>query len=216
MSLEAEMSSEYRGEKITIRFDGSKCIHSRNCVLGLPKVFQANVPGEWIQPDNASVEDLIAVARSCPSGAITYDRLDGGDAEKAPEINVIRVLENGPLVVSADIQISEQEPRLRATLCRCGESKNKPFCDGSHKEAGFTATGEPATEESEPLEARGGRLEITPYPNGPLGFSGNVEICAGTGRTVNRVSKGALCRCGHSNNKPYCDGSHTAAGFTAE
>jgi CDGSH-type Zn-finger protein len=66
------------------------------------------------------------------------------------------------------------------------------------------------------LEARNGRLEITPYPNGPLGFSGNVEICAGTGRTLNRTTKGALCRCGHSQKKPYCDGSHTAAGFTAE
>ena len=206
----------YRGEKITIRFDEGVCIHSRNCVLGLPDVFQANVPGEWIKPDNASVEDLIAVARSCPSGAITYDRHDGGDAERPPDVNVIRVLENGPLVVTADLYIEGQESRTRATLCRCGHSKKKPYCDGSHKEAGFTATGEPATEESEPLEVRNGRLEITPFADGPLGFSGSVEICSGTGRTLNRATKGALCRCGHSKNKPYCDGSHKAAGFSAE
>ncbi|HEX9451470.1 MAG TPA: (4Fe-4S)-binding protein [Burkholderiales bacterium] len=41
---------EYRGEKIIVRFDGEKCIHSRNCVLGRPEVFQANVPGGLDQP----------------------------------------------------------------------------------------------------------------------------------------------------------------------
>jgi CDGSH-type Zn-finger protein/uncharacterized Fe-S cluster protein YjdI len=210
------MAEEYTGEKITIRFDGGECIHSRNCVLGLPNVFQANAPGEWIKPDNGTVEELIAVARSCPSGAITYQRNDGGESERVPDVNVIRVLENGPLAITADLRIAGQDPRTRATLCRCGDSKNKPFCDGTHKDAGFTTTGEPATEESEPLEARDGPLEITPFPNGPLGFSGNVEICAGTGRTINRTTKGALCRCGHSQNKPYCDGSHKAAGFTTE
>ena len=102
------------------------------------------------------------------------------------------------------------------TLCRCGASNNKPYCDGSHTKAGFAATGEPATEKSEPLEVRGGRLEVTPFPNGPLGIAGNVEICAGTGRTLNRTTKTALCRCGHSQNKPYCDGSHKAAGFTTD
>ena len=209
-------TQEYRGKEITIRFDGSKCIHSRNCVLGLPNVFRANEPGDWIQPDNGSVEDLIAVARSCPSGAITYERHDGGAEERPPQVNVIRVLENGPLVVNADLHIEGQEPSLRATLCRCGASKNKPYCDGSHTEAGFTATGELPTEASEPLEERAGRLEITPFPNGPLGFSGNVEICAGTGRTLKRTTKGALCRCGESKNKPWCDGSHKAAGFVAE
>jgi len=210
------MGEEYKGEKMTIRFDGDVCIHSRNCVLGLPNVFQANVQGPWINPDNGTVEELIAVARSCPSGAITYERHDGGEAERAPDVNVIRVLENGPLAVNADLHIEGEEPRTRATLCRCGASKNKPFCDGSHNTAGFSATGEPPTEDSESLEARGGPLKITPYPNGPLGFAGNVEICAGTGRTVNRMTKGALCRCGQSKNKPFCDGSHKTAGFTTE
>lgn len=212
----SDKPQEYVGDKITIRFDGGKCIHSRNCVLGLPNVFQANVSGPWIKPDNGAVEELIAAARSCPSGAITYVRHDGGDAERAPDVNVIRVLENGPFAVHADLHIAGHEPRRRATLCRCGDSKQKPFCDGTHTEAGFTATGEPATEESEPLGVRDGRLEITPFPNGPLGVAGNVEICAGTGRTLNRVTKTALCRCGHSKSKPYCDGSHKAAGFTAE
>jgi len=207
---------EYKGEKITIRFDGDRCVHSRYCVLGLPKVFQANVEGPWIKPDNGTVEELIAVARSCPSGAITYERHDGGEPERALDVNTIRVLENGPLAVHADLRIEGQEPRMRATLCRCGASTKKPFCDGSHKEAEFVATGEPATEDSSPLEVRDGALEITPYPNGPLGVAGNVEIVSGTGRTLTRTTNTALCRCGHSDNKPYCDGSHKAAGFTAD
>jgi CDGSH-type Zn-finger protein/uncharacterized Fe-S cluster protein YjdI len=212
----ASGSEVYKGDNITIKFDGAKCIHSRNCVLGLPNVFQANVPGPWINPDNGTSEELIAVAKSCPSGAITYERHDGGDEERAPDVNVIRVLENGPLAVVADLQIEGQEPSTRATLCRCGASENKPFCDGSHKDAGFSSTGELATEESEPLEVRNGPLKITPFPDGPLGFAGNVEIIAGTGRTLNRTTKGALCRCGASKNKPYCDGSHKAAGFKAD
>jgi CDGSH-type Zn-finger protein/uncharacterized Fe-S cluster protein YjdI len=205
---------EYHGESITVRFDGSKCVHSRNCVLSLPNVFQANAKGPWIKPENGALDEIVAVAHSCPSGAITYERSDDGPAEKAPDVNVIRVLENGPLAVHADIHIEGHDSALRATLCRCGLSKNKPFCDGAHRQAGFTATGEPATEDSAVLEVRGGRLEITPFPNGPLGVAGNVEICTGTGRTVNRTTKTALCRCGHSNNKPFCDGSHRTAGFT--
>jgi CDGSH-type Zn-finger protein/uncharacterized Fe-S cluster protein YjdI len=208
-------TQEYRGEKITVRFDERKCIHSRTCVLSLPGVFVANAEGPWIQPDNAAVETIAAVAHGCPSGAITYERHDGGPTETAPEINVIRVLENGPLAVRAELRIAGQPPTHRATLCRCGASKNKPFCDGSHGAVRFQATGEPAAGAVEALEARGGALEITPFPDGPLGVKGNVEICAGSGRPVARTRSTALCRCGHSANKPYCDGSHRAAGFRA-
>ena len=73
------MAENYKGEKITISFDGDVCIHSRNCVLGLPKVFQANVSGPWIKPDNASVEDLIAVAKSCGSPRRRTGTQDPGD-----------------------------------------------------------------------------------------------------------------------------------------
>jgi len=208
-------SQEYPGDKVTIRFDASTCIHSRNCVLGLPGVFVANAEGPWIQPDNASAEDIVALAHTCPSGAITYERHDGGPAERSPEVNVIRVLENGPLAIRADLRIAGDAPAHRATLCRCGASKNKPYCDGSHVAAGFQATGEPATGAVDPLDERGGVLEITPFPDGPLGVKGSVEICAGTGRAIARTRSTALCRCGHSDNKPYCDGTHRKVGFKA-
>jgi CDGSH-type Zn-finger protein/uncharacterized Fe-S cluster protein YjdI len=203
-----------RTETITLRFDGRRCIHSRHCVLEAPGVFLANTPGAWIHPEATSVEHCVHVAHSCPSGAITYERHDGGPQESAPSVNVVRVRENGPYAVHA--QMESPDAGFRVTLCRCGKSSRKPYCDGSHGAAGFAATGEPATVASEPLAERGGPLSITPIPNGPLHLGGNVEICSGTGRTVARTRSTRLCRCGASGNKPFCDGSHARIGFRSE
>jgi len=65
------------------------------------------------------------------------------------------------------------------------------------------------------LAVRDGALAVTPLRDGPLELSGPVEICAGTGRTIDRVASTRLCRCGQSQNKPFCDGSHRKAGFVA-
>ena len=204
---------EVRGKKVIIRFEAGKCIHSRNCVLGHPEIFEPNVPGEWIHPDAASVETVARVAFACPSGAITYEVLGDGEAESAPNVNLIYVRENGPLAINAPLVLDGDDVGFRATLCRCGASKSKPYCDGSHAEAGFQATGEPATQDSEALAQRNGALEVTPLPNGPLQVKGSLEIVSGTGRTLNRVSESFLCRCGASENKPYCDGSHKTIDF---
>jgi len=206
---------EVRGKRSLIRFEGKKCIHSRQCVLGRPDVFVPNVDGEWIHPDNATPEEIAALALACPSGAIQYERLDGGAQEAPPLVNLARVRENGPIAMHAEMLI-DGKPVFRATLCRCGASKNKPYCDASHVAAGFHATGEPAVQESKPLAARNGPLKVTPAKNGPLVIEGSLEVVSGTGRTINRVSKTALCRCGQSANKPYCDGTHAKVGFTTE
>ena len=211
----ADEVQEYRGANIVVHFDGEKCIHSRNCVLGRPEVFQANVPGAWIKPDNASTEEVVATALACPSGAITYERIDGGPQEAPPPVNVARVREDGPFAIQADLRIGNASAQLRATLCRCGASKNKPYCDGSHTAAGFRSTGEPPTQPSEPLAARNGVLAVDLIKDGPLHLSGNLELVSGTGRTVNRVQETWLCRCGESKNKPYCDGTHKKNGFKA-
>lgn len=207
---------EVRGKRVLLKFEGRRCIHSRQCVLGRPDVFVPNVVGEWIHPDNATPEEIAALAHNCPSGAIAYERLDGGPNEAAPLVNVARVRENGPIAIHADLEIQGETPRFRATLCRCGASKTKPYCDASHVAAGFHASGETETQESQPLAVRGGKLKVTPFKNGPLGVEGSLEICTGTGRTVNRVQKTALCRCGQSAKKPYCDGTHAKVGFTTE
>ena len=207
---------EAPGDKLLLRFEAKRCIHSRQCVLGAPDVFLANVKGPWLHPDAMPVEALVEVAHACPSGAVTYERLDGGPAESPPPVNLARIRENGPLAIHAEMKIEGHGEMLRATLCRCGASANKPYCDGSHVAAKFTATGEPPTQASEPLKVRKGPLTLTPYPNGPLGFQGSLEVVSGTGRTVTRVERGALCRCGQSANKPFCDGTHAKVGFKTE
>lgn len=209
------MAEEVRGKRVVIRFEGKKCIHARHCVLARPDVFVPNVEGEWIHPDRATPEEVAGLALACPSGAIAYERLDGGPNEAPPIVNVARVRENGPVALHGDMTIEGHGRALRATLCRCGASKNKPFCDGSHTAAGFAATGEPATQESAALEDRAGPLAVKPLPNGPVIVEGNLEICSGTGRTIARGKKTALCRCGGSKNKPYCDGTHSKIGFTS-
>jgi CDGSH-type Zn-finger protein/uncharacterized Fe-S cluster protein YjdI len=204
-----------RGAQTAIHFDGKRCIHSRQCVLRQPAVFKANVEGAWIDPDAASPDALLEVAHNCPSGAITIERFDGGLQEAPPAVNLITVRENGPLAFHAELSIGGQSSGFRATLCRCGQSEAKPFCDGAHAAAQFSATGEPLTTPSQPLVSRNGPVDVSPAPNGPLLVTGNVEIISGTGRTINRMSSTALCRCGASSNKPYCDGSHARIGFAA-
>ena len=209
------MAEEYRGRQIVVRFDGHKCIHSRHCVPGRPDVFVPNVQGPWIKPDNASAEAIAEIAHACPSGAITYERLDGGDNETAPAVNLVRVRENGPLAFHAELAIESEPQALRATLCRCGASQRKPFCDGSHSAAAFAATGEPPTQASAALAVRNGPLTVKPLRNGPLMVQGPLEVVSGTGRTVTRATENYFCRCGASTKKPFCDGTHKKIGFTA-
>ncbi len=204
----------YEGQRIAILIRGKRCIHSRNCVLDRPDVFVPNTPGAWVHPDSAKPEVIAAVAHNCPSGAISYRRSDGGDAEQAPLVNVIRVRENGPLAIHANLDIAGDRSTFRATLCRCGASRHKPFCDNSHLAAAFKASGEPPSKDSGDDPRRDGTLTVTPVPDGPLAIQGAVEICTGTGHTIARTQQTALCRCGASNNKPFCDGSHVRVGFT--
>ena len=131
-------------------------------------------------------------------------------------MNQLRIRENGPYAIHAPLTIAGADDGFRATLCRCGHSNRKPWCDGSHVAAGFVASGEPGTGSVAPLPARDGPLAVTPLKNGPLQVRGNLEICAGTGRAVARVAAARLCRCGQSKNKPFCDLSHVATGFVAD
>jgi CDGSH-type Zn-finger protein/uncharacterized Fe-S cluster protein YjdI len=203
-------------EAIAIHFRAQRCIHARHCVTAAPTVFLANVQGPWIHPETMPVERLADVAHACPSGAITYRRLDGQPEEPVPPVNLAAIREAGPLAIHADIVLSGSPAGYRATLCRCGASRHKPFCDGSHKEIAFSASGEPASQGTDALAHRNGPLRIDPEPNGPLAVSGNLEIVAGTGRIVARVTDARLCRCGGSQNKPFCDGTHGRIGFRAD
>ncbi len=201
------------GASLTLMFEAKRCIHARFCVTGAPTVFLANVEGPWIHPDAMDAERLVDIAHACPSGAIRYARKDGRPNEAPPPVNLAAIREAGPYAVRGALEIDGVPAGYRATLCRCGASKNKPFCDGAHQEIGFDASGEPATGSAAMLPVRDGPLRIDPQVDGPLQVRGNLEITSGTGRVVSRVTSARLCRCGASGTKPFCDGSHTRIGF---
>lgn len=210
---------DYPGEKADVQWDERLCIHIGECGRADNSLF---VGGRkpWCNPDQVSVDAIVDVIERCPSGALTYLRKDGGPAETADDDNVVVVAYNGPLYVRGDLDIDgapDDMPgvRFRAALCRCGESKNKPFCDNSHEAAGFKDYGS-VGEKGEELDGRGGPLKIGKAPNGPLLLNGNFTIMAASGRKAWTGKKAALCRCGQSNNKPFCDGSHKDAGFESE
>ncbi len=201
------------GRALTLTFEVRRCIHARYCVTGAPTVFLANVKGPWLHPDTVDVEYLAAIAQQCPSGAVRYRRKDGRPDEPAPPVNLAAIREAGPYAFRGVLKLDGRDIGFRATLCRCGASKNKPYCDGSHHEIGFSATGEPASGKTDMLPVRDGTLSIDAQPDGPLQVRGNLEITSGTGRVVARLTAARLCRCGGSANKPYCDGTHARIGF---
>jgi len=129
------MSTEsVRGKTTVIHFNGERCVHSRNCVLDRPDVFVPNVQGEWIHPDRATPGEVAALALNCPSGAIRYENVDGSPAERPPLVNTVRMRGNLEVVSGTGHTVNRG---TETWLCRCGHSGNKPYCDGSHKKAGF-------------------------------------------------------------------------------
>ena len=206
------MAKTYRGTNIEIDFELKRCIHARNCFLKLPQVFDpARRP--WVDPDAASAEEVAAMVRTCPSGALTYRRLDEAADETPPGINRATVIENGPNALHGNLSVKGQTMQ-RATLCRCGQTKTPPFCDYSHDDAAFQATGEPeATGKDAPGDDPGELVEVIGHENGPVEVRGALEITGGSGKRVHRGTRAFLCRCGASKNKPFCDGSHKGIGF---
>jgi CDGSH-type Zn-finger protein/uncharacterized Fe-S cluster protein YjdI len=206
----------YPGEAVDVTWDRRLCIHVGECTRAHGELF-ASGRTPWGEPDRAGADEVAEVVERCPTGALVHVRHDGGAAEVPPAENVIVVANSGPLYARGDLRIAgapEDMPgvRTRAALCRCGKSNEKPFCDNSHEGARFAdrgAIGEPAGDGP----SGGGELTITPAPNGPLLVRGEVTLVTGSGRRATRTDKAALCRCGQSANKPFCDGSHTAAGF---
>lgn len=203
----------------------------------------------------------------------------------------IKAFQDGPLMVTnpPDLEGAEGtiETTERAVLCRCGASKTKPFCDGSHKAAGFTTapsdqklrtsaieykaevegtdvivsytpvlcshaaecqrlalevfnpkerpwcqpehgtleklravvsacpSGALRLGENTPpahLEPDADTLSITILKNGPYAVT-NIPIDASSEAEGASAQKYVLCRCGHSKNKPFCDGTHYDVGW---
>jgi len=130
----------YAGKRITILDNRSICSHAGFCTDEMSSVFRQH-DEPWIAPDGAEVAKIIATIGKCPSGALSY-AIDGVEAEAPERPPMVTVTDNGPYAVTGGIELigvkfGEGASREHYTLCRCGASKNKPFCDGSHWDAGF-------------------------------------------------------------------------------
>ena len=138
------MRKVYRGSDIEVSFDLDLCIHIGECLRGHAAVFDAH-RRPWIAPDEADADTVAEVVERCPSGALLYSRHDGGH-ERHGETTVTP-MRDGPLLVVGEIQVRRPDGTTltlpRATLCRCGFSNHKPFCDNQHLAVGFRAPGQP-------------------------------------------------------------------------
>lgn len=139
-----------------------------------------------------------------------------------PHSNTIRLTKDGPLYLTGELEVLGPDGETvrretRLVLCRCGLSRNKPLCDNSHRK-NFSDPGALGKGGFKKLEncRKDGPVRITLADNGPLIFDGPVEIIDATGENRRSGGKTALCRCGASENKPFCDGRHRQAGFKSD
>lgn len=138
------LHKEYSNGEVTVVWQSSKCIHSKNCFNGLPKVFNPE-QRPWIQLESSNTEAIMAQVGKCPSGALSYYK--NGEKEMEEEQmeeqrTKIEVMKNGPLLVHGAITVKGKDGNESAkdkvtALCRCGQSANKPYCDGTHNTCGF-------------------------------------------------------------------------------
>jgi CDGSH-type Zn-finger protein len=131
---------DYHGQGMTIHDNRGICAHAGFCTDNLRTVWKLGQE-PWIDPHGAAADEIAAVVRMCPSGALSYtiDGIEQRDQERLPAILVSK---DGPYFVTGGIELvdaswGEGASREHYTLCRCGGSQNKPFCDGSHWHLGF-------------------------------------------------------------------------------
>jgi uncharacterized Fe-S cluster protein YjdI len=136
----------YETAEVTVTFNPARCIHNAHCVRTLPSVFNT-AARPWVQPDLADADTVLRVVSGCPTGALHAERR-GGPSADAPVIEAtptVTVSRHGPLFLRGDVQVVDGDDQplaadARMALCRCGLSKLKPFCDNSHRAAGWRDT----------------------------------------------------------------------------
>ncbi|MBT3251773.1 MAG: hypothetical protein HN729_02445 [Candidatus Marinimicrobia bacterium] len=209
----------FHGNIVDVDWHGKLCIHIGECGKSEGDLFvRGRKP--WCQPDLSTTDNVKDVITRCPTGALSYTVKDGSRKERCAPKNTITVSPNGPLYVQGDLSINGAAEdmtgvQFRAALCRCGKSDNKPFCDNNHVKDGFKDPGAVGSK-GDLNSDEGGRLEVNPIENGPILVTGNLDIHAGSGRKAWQGNKTALCRCGASKSKPFCDGSHKNIEFVTD
>ena len=132
----------YKAAGITVHWEPRLCIHTGQCFRNLGAVFQ---PWDrpWVKLERSNPERIAEVVRLCPTGALHYETPEGPEPPETEGLDV-KVIPDGPLYLRGNFELRADDGTVirrmtRATLCRCGQSKNKPFCDNSHLEARFRA-----------------------------------------------------------------------------
>jgi CDGSH-type Zn-finger protein len=134
----ADRVRTFVGEGVVMTDDRTLCEHAGHCGDRFTDVWRMIRD----TADPAVRERLQRMVSLCPSGSLEY-AADIESPSVEPELQPsVAVVRDGPLWVRGGIPIeaadgSTYEVRNRVTLCRCGRSGNKPFCDGSHKHADF-------------------------------------------------------------------------------
>lgn len=144
MSQIKDITKEYTNGEVTVVWRPRMCMHSTKCFKGLPQVFDVQ-KRPWVNAEGASTGEIIAQINKCPSGALSYYLNAEGKPENEVylgEIVQMEAAKNGPFLMKGNIRIVNSDGNViekqgNTSLCRCGASGNKPFCDGSHKKSGF-------------------------------------------------------------------------------
>lgn len=207
-------SKKYVGAAITVTFDRKRCTHVAECIRRLPAVFDMT-RRPWVMPDAATADEVAAVVLRCPTGALHFERHDGGWPEQVPSTNTITVGEYGPFFVHGDVEVLDESGVVvlrdtRVGVCRCGASTNPPLCDDSHFGVGWEDCSTVEWIPADPGASGEGRLQLWPQKGGPLTVLGSFVLCDSQGHSV-LLRDRSLCRCGKSRTKPLCDGSHAPA-----
>lgn len=133
----------YATDRIEVLWEPRLCVHIGECFQGLPDVFDPWAR-PWVRPDAAEPDELAEVVMRCPTGALHFRRLDGGPQEDdliSDDVE-LAALPDGPMQVRGRVRLVDGEGEViredtRMALCRCGASRHKPFCDGTHRIIGF-------------------------------------------------------------------------------
>ncbi|MEX1261847.1 MAG: CDGSH iron-sulfur domain-containing protein [Balneolaceae bacterium] len=212
---------KYENDEITVRYDVTRCIHAAKCVDGLPDVFDPNRK-PWIDPNYAPANKIADVIETCPTGALQHELKNSDRIEKAPSRNRVSFQQDGPVYIFGDIEVQDHEGNIvledtRFALCRCGASSNKPACDNSHKKINFKAhTNADRSKLPEVSENGQNKLLVKLMKDGPALLEGTYTVESDTVNSQTTDKSVALCRCGASSTKPFCDGSHKKVHWATE
>ena len=209
----------YESDEIEVTYDLNRCIHAKECVKGLHKVFDPN-KRPWIQPEHAKAENIVDVVERCPTGALHYKIKNEDKQESTPAKNTISIVPDGPVYFRGNIEVQDEDGETilndtRFALCRCGKSSNKPACDNTHSEIEFEAHAsfDKSSLEEENPTTDGSKLILKMQKDGPVLIQGSYQMYSEAAQPVGCSKTIALCRCGGSENKPFCDGTHKEIGF---